>query len=75
MGWVSFVATDAHNMINRKPRMEIAYKNICMKLNPETARMVCIENPIRLIEGTKITSDSLNQNLGYLNAERNADNF
>lgn len=75
MGWVSFVATDAHNMTGRKPRMEMAYKEICMKLSPEIARMVCIENPIRLIEGREIVSGSLNQNTRNLNAKRNANNY
>lgn len=75
MGWVSFVATDAHNMTSRKPRMNTAYREICMKLSPEIARMVCIENPIRLIEGREIISDSLNQNTWYLDVKRNANNL
>lgn len=60
MGWVSFVATDAHNLGSRKPRMNIAYKEICKKLGKELAHTVCIENPIRLLEGREIMAVSLN---------------
>ncbi len=64
MGWVSFVATDAHNLAGRKPKMKAAYTEICMKLSPELAHLVCIENPIRLLEGREIESVSLSRQHG-----------
>lgn len=64
LGLVSFVATDAHNLHGRKPKMKIAYNEICNKISTEFARMVCIENPIRLLEGREILSVSLNRKHG-----------
>ncbi len=65
------MATDAHNMIDRKPKMKIAYKNISMKLNPETAQMVCIENPIRLLKAEKLHPFRYNQNMGLFKCRKN----
>lgn len=64
MGMVSFVATDAHNLRGRKPKMKIAHKEICEKLSSEIAHMVCIENPIRLLEGRQIISVPLHRKQG-----------
>lgn len=55
-GWVSFVATDAHNLGSRRPKMKNAYREISLNLSTELAHTVCIENPIRLLEGGEIIS-------------------
>ena len=59
MGMVSFIATDAHNLRGRKPKMKIAHTEICNELSSEIAHMVCVENPIRLLEGREILPVSI----------------
>ena len=54
-GWVSLVATDAHGAINRRPRMAEASELITRKLGDVIARRVCVENPLRILEGKEIT--------------------
>jgi protein-tyrosine phosphatase len=49
-GWVSIVATDSHNLNNRKPRMSMAFNSISTKLGQAVAREICIENPLRVLE-------------------------
>jgi protein-tyrosine phosphatase len=53
-GWASFVATDAHNLYDRKPSMKVAFEQISIKLGHSIARRVCIENPLRVLEGRDI---------------------
>jgi len=53
-GWASFVATDAHNLDGRRPRMKVAFEQISTKLGHAVARLVCIENPLRVLEGGDI---------------------
>lgn len=53
-GWVSFVATDAHDLHGRKPLMRAAFEQISARLGAVVARQVCIENPIRILEGQDI---------------------
>ena len=53
-GWASFVATDAHDLDGRRPRMKAAAKHISVKLGETVARLVCIENPLRVLEGRNI---------------------
>jgi protein-tyrosine phosphatase len=48
-GWAAFVATDAHDTSARRPRMRAAFKRICTRLGEDFARLVCIENPTRLV--------------------------
>jgi len=48
-GWAPFVATDAHDTSARRPRMKAAFKRICTRLGEDFARLVCIENPTRLV--------------------------
>jgi protein-tyrosine phosphatase len=54
LGWVGFVATDAHDLAGRRPRMRAAYHEIRARLGEETARRVCIENPQRVLEGGEV---------------------
>lgn len=53
-GWSSFVATDAHDLSGRAPRMNAAYKQISGRLGNALARLVCSENPLRVLEGRNI---------------------
>ena len=50
-GMVSLVATDSHNITTRTPRMRLAFNRIAAKLGEEAARLLCIENPSRLLNG------------------------
>lgn len=53
-GWVSLIATDAHSVGTRRPRMTDAIDAIAQKLGEDVARRVCIENPIRVVEGKEL---------------------
>jgi len=50
-GWVSLVATDAHNLNSRRPLMRETFRLISTTLNEDIARLVCIENPSRVAKG------------------------
>ena len=75
LGWVSIVATDCHNLSSRRPRMTAAFKYICEKFGYELAHLVCIENPLRVLEGRKITSVLSQEKRKHLNAQRMSDNL
>jgi len=53
-GWASFVATDSHNSDGRRPRMRAAFERISIRLGEAMARLVCIENPLRVLKGQSI---------------------
>lgn len=50
-GWTSFVASDAHDVSGRRPRMQAAFEQISTRLGQAMARLVCIENPFRVLQG------------------------
>ena len=50
-GWVSFVASDAHDIKHRRPMMKAAFEKIKQKFSQDLARLLCIENPSRVING------------------------
>jgi protein-tyrosine phosphatase len=54
MGWTSFVATDSHNLSGRRPRMKAAFEHISKRLGRAMARLVCIENPLRVLQGKDV---------------------
>ena len=54
MGMVCLVATDSHDLDGRRPRMKDAFDSINAKLGEEFARLVCIENPLRILEGKDV---------------------
>ena len=54
MGWTSFVATDSHDVGGRRPRMKAAYEQIAARLGSAMARLVCIENPLRVFQGRDV---------------------
>ncbi len=49
-GWVSFVATDAHDTYGRRPLMSAAFEQIKTRLGEAVAREVCIKNPLIVSE-------------------------
>jgi protein-tyrosine phosphatase len=53
-GWAKLVATDSHGLCFRKPEMKAAYELITSKLGKELANLVCIENPLSVIQGQDI---------------------
>ena len=53
-GWVSFIATDAHDLHGRRPLMRAAFEQISVQLGRAVARQVCVENPLRILEGKDI---------------------
>lgn len=58
-GLATLVATDSHNMDIRRPRMKAAFGHISTKLGKNLARLVCIENPSRVVNGQEIVPISL----------------
>ena len=53
-GWATLVATDAHDIDARRPRMRAAFGRINRRLGEDVARVVCIENPSRVVKGQDI---------------------
>ncbi|MBV8632444.1 MAG: exopolysaccharide biosynthesis protein [Silvibacterium sp.] len=43
--WVHFVATDAHNVQSRPPKLRETYEIIARRFGSQTADRLCIENP------------------------------
>ena len=55
-GWAGLVATDSHNLDTRRPCMKTAFERISAKLGRSLARLVCIENPSRVLKGQDMVS-------------------
>ena len=56
---ITVVATDAHNLTDRRPRMSAAYSLIEDQLGPQVACRLCMDNPDRVRKGIDvITSNS-----------------
>lgn len=58
-GWATLVATDSHDINGRRPRMRAAFGRISTELGEDLARLVCIENPSRVVNGQDILPVSL----------------
>ena len=58
-GAVALVATDAHNTAGRQPCMSQAIAVISSRLGTEFARRVCLENPLRVLNGLSVDSNFL----------------
>ena len=63
-GWARIVATDSHDLDSRKPNMKAAFRQIRMKLGEDLARLICFENPLRVINGQDILSVSFSEEVG-----------
>jgi protein-tyrosine phosphatase len=55
-GWVSIIATDAHDTVRRPPRMTAAADAIGKQFSHAVARRLCVENPARVLKGEPIVS-------------------
>ena len=53
-GLAVLVATDSHDLNSRRPCMKTAFERISIKLSRAIARVVCIENPSRVLKGRDI---------------------
>ena len=50
-GWAQIIATDSHDISLRHPCMTAASGRITNKLGPQAAKEVCIDNPMRIVQG------------------------
>jgi protein-tyrosine phosphatase len=53
-GAAAIVATDSHNLTDRRPCMNAAFQQISLKLGPHIAHLVCIDNPLRILNGQDV---------------------
>ncbi len=53
-GWAWLVATDCHNLDSRRPCISAAFESIRDELGETIARLICIENPLRVLKGQDI---------------------
>jgi protein-tyrosine phosphatase len=51
--WVHFLATDAHNIESRPPKMREAYDHVAKLHGEEYARQLCVVNPKAAFDGTE----------------------
>jgi protein-tyrosine phosphatase len=53
--WVHFLATDAHNLTTRPPRMREACNLVSKKYGAAYAQRLCVTNPLAVFNGTPLT--------------------
>ncbi len=58
-GQALLVATDCHDLDGRRPCISAAFERISERLGETVARLVCIENPLRVLKGQDMTVYSL----------------
>ena len=49
--WVHFLATDAHNLTSRPPKMREACDAVAKRYGSEYAQRLCVDNPLAVFEG------------------------
>ena len=55
LGLASLVATDAHDVVRRPPRLSEALAMLTRELGSDLARTLCIDNPLRVYHGKTIS--------------------
>jgi protein-tyrosine phosphatase len=58
-GWISLVATDCHDLYARRPCIKAAFERTSEELGETTAKLVCIENPLRVLKGQDMAVHSV----------------
>lgn len=53
-GWVSLIASDAHDAVGRAPLMTPAIDSIAARMGHAVARRLCVQNPLAVYEGRRI---------------------
>jgi protein-tyrosine phosphatase len=53
-GMVHLIASDAHDILSRPPMMTTAIDRIASRLGERMARVLCIENPLRVLRGQEL---------------------
>jgi protein-tyrosine phosphatase len=53
-GIASIVATDSHDLNGRRPCMSAAFEQISLRLGKPVAHLVCIDNPLRILNGQDV---------------------
>ena len=52
--WVNFIATDAHNLTSRAPRLRAAYDLVAQQYGEKYAHILCMENPMAVFRGDRL---------------------
>ena len=53
-GLTAFCATDAHDLVGRRPKMTAAFESIKARMGREMANLVCIVNPLRVLNSVEL---------------------
>ncbi|WP_263384754.1 tyrosine-protein phosphatase [Granulicella arctica] len=61
--WVHFLATDAHNVTSRPPRLSEAHRIVSKKYGADYADMLCTTNPRAVFEGKPMPQQEEPRNL------------
>lgn len=56
--WVAFLATDAHNITSRPPKMRAAYEEIANRYGSEYAHLLCVSNPLAAFQGQPLAEQA-----------------